>query len=70
MKLLITSIALLAASVLSLVFLPTSVTRDVYLHDHYWVLHLHLNCAVFVVLLLAAIVAFLFARFDLVRRFR
>ena len=70
MKLLITSIVLLAASLLSLAFLPAYLVRDVYLRGHFWVLHLYLNRTVFVVLLVAAITAFLFARFQLVLRVR
>jgi hypothetical protein len=71
MKLLMASIALFAASLLSLAFLSAYVVKDVYLHGHLWVLHLHyLNRVIFIVLLVAAIAAFLFARFDLTLRVR
>ncbi len=70
MKLLIASIALFAASLLSLAFLPANVVKDVYLHGNLWVLDLHLSRVIFVVLLVAAIAAFLFARFELVLRVR
>jgi hypothetical protein len=68
MRLLIVSVVLLAASLFSLVFLPAYVVRDVYLHGHSWIVHLHLNRTVFIVLLTAAIIAFRFARFELVFR--
>jgi hypothetical protein len=70
MKLLIASIALFAASLLSLAFLPGYVVKDIYLHGNLRVLHLHLNTLIFIVLLLAAIAAFLFARFDFTLRVR
>jgi hypothetical protein len=70
MRLLIVSVVLLAASLFALAFLPAYVVRDVYLRGHLWVVHLHLNRTVFIVLLGASIVAFLFARFDLTVRVR
>ncbi len=70
MRLLIVSVVLFAASLFSLAFLPAYVVRDVNLRGHLWVVHLHLNRTVFIVLLAAAIVAFLFARFELTLRVR
>jgi hypothetical protein len=70
MKLLIASISLFAASLLSVAFLPAYIVKDVSLHGNLWVLHLHLNRVIFIVLLVAAIAAFLFARFDLTLRVR
>ena len=68
MNLLIASIALFAASLLSLAFLPANVVKGngLHLHGNLWVLDLHLSRVIFVVLLVAAIAAFLFARFELV----
>jgi hypothetical protein len=70
MKLLITSIALFAASLVSLAFLPAHLVKGVYLHGNLRILHFHLNRVIFIVLLLAAIAAFLFARFDFTLRVR
>lgn len=70
MKLLIVCVVLFGASLISLVFLPAYVVRDVYLRGNLWVLHLHLNRTVFIVLLAAAIVSFLLARFDFTFRVR
>jgi len=70
MKLLMASVALFAASLLSLAFLPTNVVRNVSLRGNLWVLHLHPNHVVFILLLLAAIAGFLYARFNFVVRVR
>jgi hypothetical protein len=66
--LLIVSVALFAASLFSLAFLPAYMVKDVYLRGHLWVVHFHLNRTVFIILFVAAIVAFLFARFELTFR--
>lgn len=70
MKLLVASIALFAASLLSLALLPAYVVRNVSLRGNLWVFHLHPNRVAFIVLLLAAIAAFLFARFGFAVRVR
>ena len=70
MKLLIVSVLLVGASLFSLAFLPAYVVRDIYLRGHLWIIHLHLNRTVFIVLLAAAVIAFLFARFELTFRIR
>ena len=64
------SVVLFVTSLLSLAFLPARVVRDVYLRGNLWVIHLHLNRTAFIVLLAAAIVAFLFARFAFTFRIR
>jgi hypothetical protein len=70
MKLLIASIALFTASLVSLAFLPSYAVRNVSLRGNLWVLHFHPNRVVFIFLFLAAIAAFLFAGFDFVVRVR
>jgi hypothetical protein len=70
MKLLIASVLLFTASLMSLAFLPAHAVRNVSFGGNFWVLHFHPNRVVFIFLLLAAIAAFLFARFDFVVRVR
>jgi len=70
MKMLIASIALFSVSLVSLAFLPNYAVRNISLRGNLWVLHFHPNRVAFIFLLLAAIVAFLFARFDFVVRVR
>jgi hypothetical protein len=68
MRLLIVSAVLFAASLLSLAFLPAYLVTDLHLGEHLWVVHFHLNRTVFIILFVAAIIAFLFARFELTFR--
>jgi hypothetical protein len=68
--LLIASIALFAASLLSLAFLPAYAVRNVSLRGNLWALHFHPNRVMFIVLLLTAVATFLFARFNFVVRVR
>jgi hypothetical protein len=66
MRLLIISVVLFAASVLSLAVLPAYVVKSFYFWQNLWVVHLHLNRVMFMALLAGAIVAFLCSRFDVV----
>jgi hypothetical protein len=70
MRLLIVSGLSLAASLLSLALLPAHFVTDFYFRERLWVFHIHLKYVVFCVLLVAAILLFLFSRFEVTFRVR
>jgi hypothetical protein len=70
MRLLAVSGVLLAASFVSLALLPAYVVRNFHFLEKLWVFHVHLNRFMFCVLLAAAVLLFLFSRFEVVSRIR
>jgi hypothetical protein len=68
MRLLIVSGFLLVASFVCQALLPAYVVTDFHFRENRWVPHVHLNRAVFCILLAAAVLLFLFSRFEVVFR--